>query len=191
MKKAKTMLVVVVAALGIMSFALVGCAGSPAGSDRNPGTQDAPASLDATEIAWSGYTMGFEQVTDDPDEVNVAGLEVDGKALKVCFRYVGDAANSGGFVSDDLFQNLTDHPIVLRDASGATYEYTKTIGDFIMKGDFATEGFAMEDLQPRFSITFDVPVDSSVSDFVLDTGDGAPISLVPYISSAYEADISD
>ena len=60
------------------------------------------------------------------------------------------------------------------------------MSDFITKGDKIQDGLA--DFLPRFSIFFDVPTDSAVTDFVLLTGDGQRIALVPYISEEYLAE---
>ncbi len=168
----------------VVCFALAGCTGS---NTAGQGSGQA-SNLSAARVVWGDYTMGIDLATDDPERAKVAGFTPQGKTIKICFKYVSDTNDSGGFVSKTLLDELREKSITLKDASGKTYSYTGSIGDFIMKGDFASKGFAMEDLQPRFSITFDVPTAAKVEDFVLETGDGQNVKLASYISDEYNAD---
>ncbi|MDR1186673.1 MAG: hypothetical protein LBK95_04355 [Bifidobacteriaceae bacterium] len=148
--------------------------------------------LDGVELQWNGYTMGIEQVTDDPEKIFTAsGVDLEGKALKICFAYISDPANSGGFASGAVMNDLATKPIVILDASGTVYEFTGSVGDIAIKSGDSVDQFGIEELQERFSVTFDVPTSSSVEDFQLRTDTGDSIRLMPYVSDAYAADSPD
>ncbi|MDR2566570.1 MAG: hypothetical protein LBC97_11070 [Bifidobacteriaceae bacterium] len=150
--------------------------------------------LDGVEIEWSGYTMGIDLVTDDPDRAKAAGMQtVEGKLLKICFKYVEDPEGLGGFRYADkgLFEDLEANPITLRDAAGNTYEDLDSIGDFEVVGGSQIDDLTLKDFQPRFSIMFDIPAESKIEDFEMTAGGAAPVKLIPYISEAYAADHPD
>lgn len=189
MKKRITALLVALVAVS-MCLVVAGCGGLGTSSEEKAASEQ-KVTLDTIEIKWDNYTMGMDQITDDSEIVKPAGIDVEGKLVKVCFRYLNDTDNQGGFVSATIFDSLQEHPITLQDKDGKTYDYTGSIGNFLMKGDFATDGFSMEDLQPRFSITFDVPADSNLEDFVLHTGDAQEVKLMSYTSDEYNAEYAD
>ncbi len=198
-----------------LSVALVGCGGQGAGSadsGTGTGTDSSTSSggssgggesveaeltpeevLGLAEVAWGPYTMSFELVSDGFEEVGSSTTyDFQGKALKVCFAYLADTANSGGFVHESMFDNLAAYPITLRDAEGVSYPYTGYIGDISISGgqdDIAN--LQIDELQPRFSIDFDVPADSKVEDFVIVFGNGEEYQLATYISEAYNKVLAD
>ena len=173
--------------------ALAGCGGGE--GEEGSGGISLPGfsgpTIDTAEFEWREYTMGIDLISDDPKTATPAGASIAGKPIKICFKYLSSTTNSDGFVSANIFKDMEESPITLVDTEGNVYTFTGSIGDFVMKGDFATDGFAMADLQPRLSIFFDVPADLSLEDLTLDTGDGQELKLINFISAEYEADRND
>ena len=167
---------------------MVGCAGNGSSTASSGTPQQEQTTLAGVQVAWSGYLMGIDMVTEDPELATPAGMEPEGKFVKVLFFYMSDPVNSGGFVAETLLDDLTAHAITLEDANATAYEWTKSIGNFILKDDFEVNGFAMAEIQPRFSIIFDVPAEASLEDFTLSTGNGEHISLCSYTSEEYAAE---
>lgn len=134
--------------------------------------------------------MGIDQVTDDQSNIPPlpTGMTLEGKGVKVCFRYISGGPGDG-FASDDLLDSLDENPIVLKDRDGNTYEWLGYVGDITMEGDVNGGAFNMKmaDTMPRFSIGFDVPADTDLEDLVLSTGVGDDVSLVDYTSPSYAA----
>lgn len=180
-----------------LSACLFGCGGTEGADSAGSGQAQneaaaEEASFDGVEFDWAKNTVGIDVVSDDPDDIMSSNNdETVGKLVKVCFFYISDPENNGGFISESLFDNLSTYPIVLHDADGTTYEYTSSISDIAIKGGTGTEAFAMEELQPRFSITFDVPTDVALEDLTLDMGDGQTVALTSYTSAAYAADTAN
>jgi hypothetical protein len=179
--------------LALAGFGLAGCttygdvspdADKPAGGQTAGGGDSAEeeASLEDVKLTWNGYTMEILLVSDDRSRVADLGVDFEGKPLKVCFQYQGDPADQGHFAGLAIFDDLEDHPIVVKDADGATYQYTGQdgVGDLTYGGNIGDLDSLVE-----FSITFDIPADAKVEDFEIDTGAGEPVALIPYVSDDY------
>ncbi|MDR2566976.1 MAG: hypothetical protein LBC97_13170 [Bifidobacteriaceae bacterium] len=146
--------------------------------------------LDGLEVSWLHYTMAFSRVTDNPEQWNgtmgftlvnddVAmnirfvdtSFPIQGKLLRVVFDYrggskVGDAFD---FRLKDLRDAVKKDPIRLIDGAGNTY-------DVVIVGS----GPAYQsDAQERLYFGFDVPADSKIEDFRIDTGSGDQVTLAP------------
>lgn len=179
-------------ALAAMVAMLIGCS-SGSGEQVTQEEQQSPEDVVANaEVHWNGYVMGFDQVTDNPDDITSnVDKDFEGKAIKICFRYISDDANSGGFVSENLLDELEADQIVLTNANGDSYTWSQSIGDIEMEGDFAAGDLRLAETMDRFSIAFDVPADSTTADYTLTTSEGDSIPLANYTSEAYAADKSD
>jgi hypothetical protein len=145
--------------------------------------------LDGLEVSWLHYTMAFSRVTDDPEwkhgtmgfalvnddvvmEIRFPDtvFQVQGKLLRVVFDYrggskVGDAFD---FRLKDLRDAVKKDPITLIDGAGNTY-------DVAIVGAPAYQS----DVQEQLYFGFDVPADSKIEDFRIDTGYGDQVTLTP------------
>jgi hypothetical protein len=139
-------------------------------ASQSPSPPQEP-SLGDLEIAWAGYTMAIQLVTDDPQESRFGEEEPQGKAVKVLFKYLDDPAGLGAFLKDDLpiSNDSIKEPIILQGQDGTAYE-PWVISNFSI----------FQEQQPEFSVVFDVPADSRVEDFQLVVASGDPIALVPF-----------
>jgi hypothetical protein len=185
-------------------FALVGCGNSsdtdagaksenPASEEENVAAPKEPEPtpaelLEATELEWNGSKMHIILVTDDPEQVKVsANHKVEGRLVKVCFAFDSNPSQPNGFNGQTLLDDLVANPIKLAAKDGSTISWDGSISDFIMKGDFGSEGFGMEDDQPRFSMFFDVPTDKDIEDYALSIN-GTDVPLVAMESADYKQD---
>ena len=137
------------------------------------------------QLKWSGYTMGIEQITDDQEMIASSSIEYSGQLIKVCFRHIEDVHGAGGFELSRLFDYMKSDPITLRDKNGNIYTDTKVIGDIRLT--ITANGLSTNSPMPRFSITFDVPLDTKVVDYVMICG-GEEYALEEFISDAYAAE---
>lgn len=181
---------ILAASLVAMPVGLAGCGSAASDGSGTPASvaQTPEEALNSAVLSWDGYTMSVEFVTDDPDDM-AAGTELTGKGIRVSFAWISDEAGNGGFDGNKLFEQMEEHPIVLKDADGKEYTYTGGISDIVV--EVTSDGMSVSKSMPRFGITFDVPLGSKIEDYVLSTGEGDDLQLVKYTSEAYAADIKD
>lgn len=194
MKKRITTMVLTGFVALMMAGTLSACGGGDSG--ENAPSTEAPAQKEAglggAELEWKGYTMGIDLVTEDEEMVTVGNVKVDGRLVKVCFYYIGDAKNSGGLPGETILTDLQEYPMTLTDADGTVYEWTGAVGDIAFTGsNLSAEDFGIAEIQERISVTFDVPEKVALEDLTLEVGDGQKIKLSEYISEAYQADLND
>lgn len=182
--KRKYLFVVASLIIALAGGGLVACGGE----GETPFAQE-PKVADVT-LEWNGYSMGIDQITDDTEQFSVSNADdYKGRPLKVCFAFISHTDGRSGF-TESLLSDLESMPIVLRDSEGVLYEWTKTVSNMVVEGTVGTDSFGMAEVQPRFSIFFDIPEEVQLEDLVLDTGDGQRLKLVSYTSDAYAAEQS-
>jgi len=161
---AGTAITISMALLLTLAFLLVGCTGNQ-GNVPALGEQDQSQSTPA--FHWSCYVASIAEVDDHATDASYTHIQ--GRLVKVVVGYVSDSQGLCGFnfgKGTTILDTLQTSPLVLTDSSGNTYTYTGGIGN-ITFNDPADATKGIQDIQPTFSLCFDVPSNTPISDLSL------------------------
>ena len=171
--------------LSAVLIVLVGCSSNSEGGGPAAPTQTPEEALESAELSWSGYTMGVDCVTADPERM--ASSDLSGQGIRITFRYIS-GGSTGGFDGNQVLNNLDSEPIVLRDSSGNEHTYNGGVTDIMLV--FSGNSLNIAEDMPRFGIIFDVPAGTELGDYTLVVGDST-LTLVEFITPEYAEYIAE